>query len=431
MNNVHTIFWAVQRVLLYPLLKRAMMSVIRICVVEKGGDGMNDQWIQAWGMAHAGLSLFCFRGRNRTFRLTIHSSISGKSIRLTLSNRFSRQVVEIDAAYAALCSADGAVLGERAPVLFGGQSAVTLNAGETCRSDALAMTVPAGYHFCVSIHVKKGKLLSGNALDDAKLTFCRGNHAADASFPHRGRPKDRLLHLAEKVMGMYLSQPIPLFESVELLNGEGASSIVCFGDSITQQGRWIRPFDRRIQERFPGRYAVINRSVTGNRILRDAYAHHPLKNFFGKRALERFAWDVRPFSGIKYVIVCLGTNDYIQPGTIDAPRSDRVTAQEVAQGLKELACSIHELGASAYGATLIPFGGSSQCNPKKDAVRVAVNQWLKTSSPFDRVADFDAAFAREEEPYLAKEGYTGKDGGHPSPIGGEALAQSIPLEWFV
>ena len=392
---------------------------------------MNEQWIQAWGMSHAGMSLFCFRGRGRTFRLTIHSAISGRSLRLSLSNRFSRHTVEIDAAYAAPCSAEGVSTGECVPLLFGGQRGITLRGGESCRSDAAALPVPAGGFFSVSIHVVKGKLLSGNALDDAKLTVCRGNHAASRAFAHVRRPKDSLIHLAEKVLGMYLSQPIPLFESVELLNADEAANIVCFGDSITQQGQWIRPFGQRIRESFPGRYAVINRSIAGNRILRDAYAHHPLKNFFGKRALERFAWDVRPFSGIKYVIVCLGTNDYIQPGTIDAPRSDRVTSQEVAQGLEALAHNVQEMGAHAYGATLIPFGGSSQCSPEKDAVRVAVNQWLKTSSPFDRVADFDAAFAREGEPYLAKEGYTGKDGGHPSSIGGEALAQSIPLEWFV
>ena len=65
---------------------------------------------------------------------------------------------------------------------------------------------------------------------------------------------------------------------------------------------------------------------------------------------------------------------------------------------------------------------------------VEIQKILPHRYPFllvDKIVDFDAAFAREENPYLAKEGYTSKDGGHPSPLGGLALAQCIPLEWFI
>ena len=82
-------------------------------------------------------------------------------------------------------------------------------------------------------------------------------------------------------------------------------------------------------------------------------------------------------------------------------------------------------------ASLIPFGGSADCTPEKDQIRVEINRRLMQEKLFDKIVDFDAAFAREENPYLAKEGYTSKDGGHPSPLGGLALAQCIPLEWFI
>ena len=50
---------------------------------------MEQKWIQAWGMSHAGMSLLGYRGNGRTFRLTVHSAIAGEQIRLSLSNRFS------------------------------------------------------------------------------------------------------------------------------------------------------------------------------------------------------------------------------------------------------------------------------------------------------------------------------------------------------
>lgn len=82
----------------------------------------------------------------------------------------------------------------------------------------------------------------------------------------------------------------------------------------------------------------------------------------------------------------------------------------------------HAHGITVYGATLIPFGGSADCTPEKDQIRVEINRRLMQEKLFDKIVDFDAAFAREENPYLAKEGYTSKDGGHPSPLGGLALA---------
>lgn len=391
---------------------------------------MEQKWIQAWGMSHAGMSLLGYRGNGRTFRLTVHSAIAGEQIRLSLSNRFSKNRVKLGSAYAAVCDERGWRIGESIPILFSGKAGVELAAGESARSDAAALPVAAGGYLSVSIYVEKGKLLSGNALDDAWLAVCRGDHATDVVIQHQRRIKDSVLHVAEKVLGMYLSQPVPLFEAVEVLNGEGASAIVCFGDSITQQGRWFNPFAGRIREQFPGRYAVVNRSITGNRLLRDCWSRFPLKKFFGSKALERFQWDVGAFDGIKYMVVCLGTNDYAQPGTIGAPKADRITAQEVIGGLRELVQMAHARDITVYGATLIPFGGSADCTPEKDQIRVEINRRLMQENLFDGIVDFDAVFAREGNPYLAKEGYTSKDGGHPSPLGGQALAQCVPLEWF-
>ena len=54
---------------------------------------MEQKWVQAWGMSHAGMSLLGYRGNDRTFRLTVHSAVSGGQIRLSLSNRFSKERV--------------------------------------------------------------------------------------------------------------------------------------------------------------------------------------------------------------------------------------------------------------------------------------------------------------------------------------------------
>ena len=197
---------------------------------------MEQKWVQAWGMSHAGMSLLGYRGNDRPFRLTVHSAVSGGQIRLSLSNRFSKERVRVGSAYAAVCDETGRRIGESTPLFFAGKAGVELTAGQSVRSDAAALPVAAGEYLSVSIYVEKGKLLSGNALDDVRLSVCRGDHTSDMAILHQSRRKDSILHLAEKVLGMYLSQPVPLFEAVELLNGEGASNIVCFGDRSHSRG---------------------------------------------------------------------------------------------------------------------------------------------------------------------------------------------------
>ena len=111
---------------------------------------MEQKWIQAWGMSHAGMSLLGYRGNGRTF----HSAIAGEQIRLSLSNRFSKNRVKVGSAYAAVCDERGRRIGESIPILFSGKAGVELAAGESARSDAAALPVAAGGYLSVSIYVE-------------------------------------------------------------------------------------------------------------------------------------------------------------------------------------------------------------------------------------------------------------------------------------
>lgn len=154
-----------------------------------------------------------------------------------------------------------------------------------------------------------------------------------------------------------------------------------------------------------------------------------MKNFFGPSALNRFQWDVCAFGGIKYMVVCFGTNDFIQPGTLDAPKTDRIIAQNVRNGRESGAARARARHDRPRGHADSPFGGSMDCSPEKDKIRVEINRRMMRERLFDDIVDLDAAFARGGDPCHAM-GYTGKDGGPPGPLGGQALAQRVPPEWF-
>ena len=62
----------------------------------------------------------------------------------------------------------------------------------------------------------------------------------------------------------------------------------------------------------------------------------------------------------------------------------------------------HAHGITVYGATLIPFGGSADCTPEKDQIRVEINRRLMQEKLFDKIVDFDAALHGKRIPILQK-----------------------------
>ena len=66
--------------------------------------------------------------------------------------------------------------------------------------------------------------------------------------------------------------------------------------------------------------------------------------------------------------------------------------------------------------------------PQREAIRVAVNQWIRTSHAFDGVIDFDAALRDRAQPDRLQKAYDSGDHIHPSDAGYAAMADAVPLE---
>jgi hypothetical protein len=62
-----------------------------------------------------------------------------------------------------------------------------------------------------------------------------------------------------------------------------------------------------------------------------------------------------------------------------------------------------------------------------EAIRVAVNQWIRTSSVADVYFDFDKAVRDPSHPTRFRDGYHSGDNLHPSAIGCKAVADAVDL----
>jgi lysophospholipase L1-like esterase len=80
------------------------------------------------------------------------------------------------------------------------------------------------------------------------------------------------------------------------------------------------------------------------------------------------------------------------------------------------------------GATMTPFGGAPPFTPEKEAIRQAVNAWIRTSGAFDGTVDFDALTRDPAQPDRLRPDYDGGDHVHLSDKGYSAMAAAIDLK---
>jgi lysophospholipase L1-like esterase len=207
--------------------------------------------------------------------------------------------------------------------------------------------------------------------------------------------------------------------------GRVVGTVVALGDSITDTSattgnankRWPDDLARRLAA-LPGRtLSVANAGLGGDRLL----APRPDGDFWGIPVLSRLDHDAYAQTAVTDVILLIGVNDI----GFDA------TAPELIAGLQQVAAQTHAQGLDIFGGTITPFGGSFLDTPQREATRLAVNAWIKSSHAFDGVVDFAAAIADPADPHRMLPAYDSGDHLHPGDAGCQAMADAVDLRTLV
>lgn len=392
---------------------------------------MSEKWVQTWGQAHSALSFFYYPSCPKTYRMVISSAISGKAVRLELSNEHAKNDVKIGAVTVANCDQNGSFTGGYKAVTVNGKTAFTIKKGEILKTDPVELAVEVDGYFCISAYVEEGALRSGNLIDNIQLITVKGDVTSQKSVTDERRPRDTVREIASKVLGMYFHKPIPLFQSVELLNETGASAITVFGDSISQQGYWTNAFTKRIREEYKGRYSVINKSIMGNRIRLDFGKRFICKGLFGISGLNRFERDVLNYDDTEYVIFALGTNDFLQYGTISAPKSEKPTPQQCFDAVASMSERLQRKGKKLIVFNVLHFGGCIDANAEKVGLLREYNKLLEENKEkFHAVYDQASLCINPEKPDCSKNEYLLSDKLHPNQQGGQIVADGLNLDLF-
>jgi lysophospholipase L1-like esterase len=352
---------------------------------------------------------------NETVRMIVRSSIGGSRARVTLSNALGLQPVRIGAAHVALHERDGRlVAGSSRALTFGGRAAVTLEPGALIVSDDVDLAVPPLAELAVSLYLPQqtGKPTAHEL--GLNTTYVVPGDAAGAVTLPRAATNRSYFWLA----------------GIEVLARRGSGTIVAFGDSITDgfsttpdtHRAWPALLAAKLQsDPATAHWGVVNAGISGNRIRRD---------IVGASALARFDRDVLSRGGVGWLILFEGINDITFSALPRAPAEQRATAEQVIEGLSQLVDRAHAHGIKVMGATLMPMGGLWLHNAQTEAVRAAVNAWIRTGGKFDAIVDFDAVTRDPARPERLRAELDSGDHIHPNDAGNAAMADAIELAAF-
>jgi lysophospholipase L1-like esterase len=114
-----------------------------------------------------------------------------------------------------------------------------------------------------------------------------------------------------------------------------------------------------------------------------------------------------------------GINDIGHAATVP---EEAVTADELIGAYKQIIDEAHTHGIQAIGCTLTPYGGASYSRENGEAIREALNAWIRTSGAFDAVVDFEAATRDAAGPKKIRAEFDPGDHLHPNDAGYQAMA---------
>lgn len=353
----------------------------------------------------------------RTVRQIVYPTLSGNDVRVRFSNAYGTQPLLIERATLAVSTRGAAIdAGTVRGLTFGGQPAARIAPGASLESDPLPFAVRAGTPLAVSLFTQESKTPTTWHKIAQQTAFLSGagdfvDNAQAASFPTRFT---NTLWLA----GLSVVPDVP------------SHAIVAIGDSITDgmrstlnaNRRWPDGLARRLDAAGRRDIAVLNLGISGNRLLHDSAC-------YGERLVARFRRDALEQPGVKTVVVQIGINDinfgYVPPhGGLDCDVPHViVSAPEMIAGYQSLIAAAHARNVRILGTTIPP----GKLPPEREAVREAVNQWVRTGGAFDGVIDFDAALRDPSQPTRMLPRLDSGDGTHPSDAGYAAMADAVSL----
>jgi lysophospholipase L1-like esterase len=351
---------------------------------------------------------------DQTIRMVVRTSLGGQRVRIALSQTLNAEPLEVGAAHIAIAKGGSAIdAATSRPLTFSGRTSVTVAPGTLVLSDPVNLAVAPMTDVAISLYVPNDTGSPAIHRHAIRTTYvAKGNLTAAPSMP---------ADAATFVSYFWLS-------SLDVVAAPEAYTIATLGDSITDG--WATTVDanlawptllakRLAADKRTQHVGVVNQGISGNQLLR---------NGAGVSMLARFDRDILARPGVRWVVLLAGINDInfrSRAGT-----TTPLTPEELIAGYEQIIERCHSHGIRIVGATITPQEGQTTATAAGEAIRQAVNAWIRTSGRFDAVVDFDAAIRDPARPARMKAEFDPGDHIHPNDRGNEAMAAAFDLALF-
>jgi lysophospholipase L1-like esterase len=350
---------------------------------------------------------------NQTVRMVVRSSIGGQRLRVKLASAFGSSPVVVGAAHIALRAKDSEIVpGSDRTLTFGGKPGCSLGPGIVLLSDPVDLNLPPLTDLAVSL------FFPGET--GPPTTHSTGLHTTYIS-------REGDLTGQPAMADATTTQSYYWLAGVDVAAPAKAALLVTFGDSITDgtastpntDHNWPSLLAARLsRNKKTALIGVANMGIGGNRVLYDGT---------GASALARLDRDVLSQSGVRWLMLLEGINDI---GRIGTNTPEAPTAAELIAAYRQIIERAHTHGVKVIGCTLTPYEGAGYSRPPGEAVRQAVNTWIRTGGAFDGVVDFEAATRDSANPKRFRADFDPGDHLHPNNAGYQAMADSVDLAIF-
>lgn len=367
-----------------------------------------------------------------TVRNIARVSVDATSLRIRIGNPYGDRPARFRSATVGLQARTGEadlVPGSLRVLTFDGRRQVTLAPGEHVYSDPVPLRVAARQSLAVSVYapdapVNDVSFPPPDTNPPASFLSSAGDHTrdlGDAAFPE-----------ADKGLSAEPGYHPGQLWWVDVVDGRSSAvgTVVALGDSNTAGHkatgggeRWTDLLAGRLAALPRGeRLAVANAGISGNTVSRQTNPYDDTGQCCGAPAPVRLDRDALDLAGVSHLILFEGTNDL--GGGVAAPPAP---ASQVIEAMNEITDRAHRRGVTVVAATLMPMGNAA--GSAKEANRLAVNDYIRTSGIFDGVIDFDAAVKDPVNPVQIADVYR-SDSYHPNAKGHAAMAAAIDLGLF-
>lgn len=372
-------------------LGRAAVAVA-LAVLSAFGQKQQDlKWVQTFQIS-SGNYTFALPGADvsdamrphdsptGSFRNRFSISVGGTKARIQLTNAQPDRPLAVEGASIGLAAAGiNMVPGSVRQLMFGGREAIIIPPGASVISDSLDLPLKPMAELIATVYTHESITLW--PLGGTTLFLTEGDSTMDESVASTRKLVSRPL-----VTGVFVTPDRPTHVTVVL------------GDSISDANRedpttphgWVNEVNQRESVRAgKAAVAVVTGAISGNRLLGPG---------FGPAGLARLDQDIFSVAGLSRLVIFEGINDIGFSGKSGLGDNPNVSAEDLIAAYQQIATRAHMRGVKVCIGTLGPFEGSFYYSREKEKTREKVNDWIRASTNFDGIIDFDRIMRDPKHP---------------------------------